>query len=403
MPDFDDIPYLKCRRSRAHPPYDPEQCLREIIVVSGPAGARTPEHHIVSHAGIRSIASSDKFKPYTLTPVLGRLPLTTLQKRVIETLSSHLILQTGAQHSLLRRLFGRAFSVDAATIQQPLLEAAAHRRQEVLRTKLALDPMTDLALPYTTSCAAALLGIGQERLESFARIVDVLSDLQRAERIGPEQLRQAEALLGFFVEELKHQSHPAGTPLNLAAEYLRQTHPQAIFDLLGVIVFFVGATVEGTAASIVNLLVNLDAHAAYPELECPESRQRVLEEGLRFDTGVYLSTPKICSTAIEYAGHRIPRGAILRFCFGQANHDPNVFAQPERFDAQRSTEQSALVFGAGPHFCLGWRSAKAQIEMFFRELKDDLTLFDCVPEGPEIIYTQREFVRHPINVRLTKT
>ena len=51
-----------------------------------------------------------------------------------------------------------------------------------------------------------------------------------------------------------------------------------------------------------------------------------------------------------------------------ANHDPEVFPDPHRFDITRDTSAHEAFGGGGPHFCLGSHLAKLEIKVMFEEL-----------------------------------
>ena len=51
-------------------------------------------------------------------------------------------------------------------------------------------------------------------------------------------------------------------------------------------------------------------------------------------------------------GVTIPKGAAVMPLLGAANHDPDVFENPEAFDITRSPNKH-LGFGSGIHTCLG--------------------------------------------------
>jgi hypothetical protein len=49
------------------------------------------------------------------------------------------------------------------------------------------------------------------------------------------------------------------------------------------------------------------------------------------------------------SGVTIPAGSNEKLMFGAANHDPEIFEGPEKFDIRRSNAARQLTFGKGVH------------------------------------------------------
>jgi cytochrome P450 len=62
---------------------------------------------------------------------------------------------------------------------------------------------------------------------------------------------------------------------------------------------------------------------------------------------------------MEIKGRHIQQGQSIVLLIGSANHDPNVFRNPERLDITRK-EGNHIAFGRGVHHCLG--AALARLE-----------------------------------------
>lgn len=54
--------------------------------------------------------------------------------------------------------------------------------------------------------------------------------------------------------------------------------------------------------------------------------------------------------------------------FGAANHDDEIFVDPERFDIDRANKEQHLGFGRGIHFCVGATLARLEVRIAIRAL-----------------------------------
>jgi cytochrome P450 len=69
----------------------------------------------------------------------------------------------------------------------------------------------------------------------------------------------------------------------------------------------------------------------------------------------------------ELGGQRIREGDKVVVSFTSANRDEAVFADPDGFNIRRHPNPH-LVFGHGPHFCLGAYLARTQMRALFGEV-----------------------------------
>jgi cytochrome P450 len=111
----------------------------------------------------------------------------------------------------------------------------------------------------------------------------------------------------------------------------------------------------------------LDHPAAQQELRAdPALMPRAVDEMLRWWTPV-MTFRRTAAADCELAGQRIREGDKVVVSFTSANRDEAVFAGADRFDMRRHPNPH-LVFGHGPHFCLGAHLARTQMAALLREV-----------------------------------
>ncbi|HST66200.1 MAG TPA: cytochrome P450 [Mycobacteriales bacterium] len=91
-----------------------------------------------------------------------------------------------------------------------------------------------------------------------------------------------------------------------------------------------------------------------------------VEEMLRWWTPVMVFR-RTATEDVTLSGVDIAAGDKVVVSFAAANRDETVFADPDRFDITRGGGEH-LVFGHGPHFCLGAHLARAQLRALFGRL-----------------------------------
>ncbi len=111
-------------------------------------------------------------------------------------------------------------------------------------------------------------------------------------------------------------------------------------------------------------------------LEHPDAQDRLradpalmpgaIEEMLRWWTPV-MTFRRTATSGCELGRKRIGEGDKVVVSFSSANRDEAAFADPGRFNIYRHPNPH-LVFGHGPHFCLGAHLARTQMRALFSEV-----------------------------------
>jgi cytochrome P450 len=146
-------------------------------------------------------------------------------------------------------------------------------------------------------------------------------------------------------------------------------------------------------------------------LEHPEQQRRLrsepsllesaVEEMLRWWTPV-MTFRRTATRDVVIAGQHVAAGDKVVVSFASANRDESVFDDPDVFDVGRYARGAGrhLVFGHGPHFCLGAHLAGIQMRALFGELMRRTSWIE--PAGPPSYLRsnfQRGVKRLPISWR----
>jgi cytochrome P450 len=121
---------------------------------------------------------------------------------------------------------------------------------------------------------------------------------------------------------------------------------------------------NGLPGACVALLEHPDAQARLRA--DPALLPTAVEEMLRWWTPV-MTFRRTASADCSLGGEQVRRGEKVVVSFSSANRDESVFTDPDRFDIDRRPNPH-LVFGHGPHFCLGAHLARVQMRALFDEV-----------------------------------
>jgi cytochrome P450 len=95
-----------------------------------------------------------------------------------------------------------------------------------------------------------------------------------------------------------------------------------------------------------------------------------IEESLRLEPAA-ARVDRYATIDVELDGARIRRGDLVIVSLTAANRDPDVYADPDHFDLDRSTARSHVTFAQGPHACIGLHLARLETRASLEAALDD--------------------------------
>ncbi len=111
----------------------------------------------------------------------------------------------------------------------------------------------------------------------------------------------------------------------------------------------------------------------------PELTPTAVEEILR-TSAVTMHFRRTAAKDLELRGKQIEAGDKVVIWFNAANHDPERFEDPYRFDLARPRNDHMAFGRNGPHLCLGAWLARMEIRLVFEELLKRVERFESA--GP---------------------
>lgn len=107
----------------------------------------------------------------------------------------------------------------------------------------------------------------------------------------------------------------------------------------------------------------------------PDLTPTAVEEVLR-TSAVTMHFRRTATRDIEMRGQHIKAGDKVAIWFNAANHDPEAFENPYRYDLARE-KNDHMAFGRnGPHLCLGAWLARMEVRLVFEELMKRVDRFE---------------------------
>ncbi|AHI00439.1 cytochrome P450 [Kutzneria viridogrisea] len=296
-------------------------------------------------------------------------------------LSQHMLNSDGADHSRLRRLVTKAFTARRIEQMRPRVETITNELLDAVSPGQRVDLLDAFAFPLPITVISELLGVPDDEREDFRQWSNSL--------VGngtPEEVQHAgEAMVAYLGRLIADKrANPADDMLTALVQATDDSDRLSPVELVSMAFLLLVAGHETTVNLIGNgtlaLLNNPEQLAA---LRADRSLMpTAVDEFLRFDSPVNMSTFRFTTEPVELDGVTIPAGQVVLVGLGSANRDGDRFEHADQLDITRPVG-GHLGFGHGIHYCLGAPLARLEAEIAFTGLLDrfpDMKLAVPVPE-----------------------
>lgn len=270
-------------------------------------------------------------------------------------------------HTRLRRLLGKAFTMRRVEQMRPWIVRQVDDLLDGVRPGEEFDLVDRIALALPIYVIGNLLGVPEERFADFKVWSSALASVD----ITAEEKQQALGAAFGYLRELIAQK--AAAPADDMISALIQAADDGVrlqpAELMSTVFLVMNAGYETTANMISSGVLALLTHPDQQELlrTDPSLLPGAIEEFLRFESPLNLSTIRFSTADIAVGDVVIPAGEIVFVAFPAANRDPALYDDPDRLRVDRRAG-SHLSFGHGIHHCVGAPLARLEGEIVFRAL-----------------------------------
>jgi len=227
-----------------------------------------------------------------------------------------------------------------------------------------VDLVEEYSHPLATTIMCEMLGvpdIDRGNFRSWATAMLTAPDAVEEGRLTPQE--GYAAMRAFFLElladkrtRLDRTLAPEAQPDVLSGLIAARDEGSQLSEteLISTSMLLMSAGQEPTVNLINNGILALLLNPDQWELlrGRPDLVPSAVEEFLRYDPPVELSTMRVAVEDLDIAGTRIPMGSVVTVSIASTGRDDKQFADPDRLDITRA-ENPHLAFGHGIHFCVG--------------------------------------------------
>lgn len=298
----------------------------------------------------------------------ARLTTASTQSTIFDTFGAHVLTTEGTTHDRYRQALRHPFTPTFIRAHlEPAIGAAATALVDELQKHGLADLRAEFASRLPIQVILLICGLPADAEPHMRRWYDsfeaALANFTRDESIrtaAQRSVAEFHALLDTAIGSVTHADDSLLARLVSAPAHQRLDNDEIKRNLC--IVFFGGiSTVE---ALVLNSLWAMFEHADVLERARRDLTvlPQVIEETMRWLSPVQSATRHV-TEPFEWHGIQFSSHDTVNCMLGAANRDPSIFADPDRFDPDRTNSRRHLGFATGAHACLGSHLAKTEVRI----------------------------------------
>lgn len=353
--------------------------VRWIPQPAGLAGFQDEGYWAVTrHADVKYVSTHPEIYSSYLNTAIIRFH-EHMQRDSIDAQRLILLNMDPPEHTRVRQIVQRGFTPRAIRALEERLRSRALAIAEGARAHSGpFDFVTEVACELPLQAIAELIGVPQDdriKIFEWSNKMIAYDDPEYAitEEVGAESAAELISYAMNMAADRKQCPAKDIVSTLVAAE----DEGNLGSDEFGFFVLMLSvAGNETTRNAITHGMHAFLTHPEQWELYKSTRPATTAEEIVRWATPV-VSFQRTATQDTELGGKQIKKGDRVGIFYASANHDPEVFENPDTFDITRDPNPHLGFGGGGPHYCLGKSLAVLEIDLIFNAIADampDLTL-----------------------------
>ncbi|MDX3519708.1 cytochrome P450 [Streptomyces scabiei] len=326
---------------------------------------------VTRHADVKYVSTHPELFSSTVNTAIIRFN-EHIERDAIDAQRLILLNMDPPEHTRVRQIVQRVFTPRAI---RALEDNLRHRALTIAREAGAhagpFDFVTEVACELPLQAIAELIGIPQEdriRIFEWSNRMISYDDPEYAitEEVGQQSAMELIAYaMNMAADRKQCPAKDIVTTLVAAEDEGNLTSDEFGFFVLMLAV----AGNETTRNAITHGMHAFLTHPGQWDLYKRERPATAAEEIVRWAAPVN-AFQRTATQDLELGGKQIRKGDRVGIFYASANHDPDVFTDPDTFDITRDPNPHLGFGGGGPHFCLGKSLAVLEIDLIFNAIAD---------------------------------
>ncbi|MFG2362620.1 cytochrome P450 [Streptomyces mirabilis] len=346
--------------------------VRWIPQPAGLAGFQDEGYWAVTrHADVKYVSTHPEIYSSSLNTAIIRFH-EHMQRDAIDAQRLILLNMDPPEHTRVRQIVQRGFTPRAIRALEERLRSRALAIVEGARAHAGpFDFVTEVACELPLQAIAELIGVPQDdRIKIFEWSNRMIAYDDPEYAITEEVGAQSAAELISYAMNMAADRKQCPAKDIVSTLVAAEDEGNLGSDEFGFFVLMLSvAGNETTRNAITHGMHAFLTHPEQWELYKSTRPATTAEEIVRWATPV-VSFQRTATQDTELGGKQIKKGDRVGIFYASANHDPEVFENPDTFDITRDPNPHLGFGGGGPHYCLGKSLAVLEIDLIFNAIAD---------------------------------